>query len=388
VHSAVGGAGTPGLGTATFDAPVVDPNAWSGAPAGTGSYSVGVTPTLTGGPSAIAASDSSSGAPLSYVIIGDFSAAAGTGLALVSDTTWTTGVTTIDDVHVHAIVFDLTSGTTLAQASSGTVTLTLTAAGNALGQRVTGTLSATFSATTPACATTADCAAGQVCVAGTCVAPPPPSFCRTDADCATGLTCQAGSCVVGPPPPPTACRVDADCGAGQVCQAGTCFAPPPPPPPSTCRTTGDCASGQQCVGGACVSSPGACQYRGSGQVQGSFGTTSTCSAASGAVSFSAPTAMLGDDGSGQLALILLEGTQQQGLEVALTACPGVGTTSIAAGSAMLFTTVPGGSPDLELFANRTASGGSLTLTQSGAGFTGTLSLTFATGQASATFQLQ
>jgi Cys-rich repeat protein len=365
LRSAVGGTtGAPGLGPATFDALVIDSNAWTGSPAGTGSFSVGLTPPLTGGPSSVAATDSSSGTPLSYVVIGDFSALTGTGLAVVTDGTWTTGVTNIDDVHVHAIVFDTNSGTTLAQASAGTVTLT--AVSTTLGQHVTGTISATFNATTPACTTSADCGAGQVCVAGSCVAPPPPVSCRTTADCASGLVCQAGTCVTPPPPPPVGCRVDADCAAGQVCQAGTCVGSQPPPPPP----------------------PGACRYQGSGSVQGTFGNTTVCSAANGAVSFNSPNASIGDDGSGQLALLLLDGAQMQGLEVALNACPGVGTTTIAAGSAILFSTVQTGSPDLELYANRTASGGTLTLTQAGAGFTGTVSLTFSTGQATATFQVQ
>ena len=37
-------------GTATFDAPVVDPNTWSGSPMGTGSWNVSSTPASTGGP--------------------------------------------------------------------------------------------------------------------------------------------------------------------------------------------------------------------------------------------------------------------------------------------------------------------------------------------------
>jgi Cys-rich repeat protein len=55
--------------------------------------------------------------------------------------------------------------------------------------------------------------------------------------------------------PPVECSVDADCPAGQVCVNGVCVTPPPPPPPVTCSVDADCPAGQVCVGGVCVPAP-------------------------------------------------------------------------------------------------------------------------------------
>jgi Cys-rich repeat protein len=61
-----------------------------------------------------------------------------------------------------------------------------------------------------ACSSDADCAAGQVCVAGACT-----PACSSDQDCAAGEVCHEGHCVIP-------CRTDAECPAGQFCVGGIC----------------------------------------------------------------------------------------------------------------------------------------------------------------------
>jgi len=102
------------------------------------------------------------------------------------------------------------------------------------------------------CASDADCATGERCEAGACVAAPPPvAECTSDADCASGERCVSGACVAAPPPAPE-CTSDADCASGERCASGACVAAPPPP---ECTTDADCASGQRCVSARCVTAP-------------------------------------------------------------------------------------------------------------------------------------
>lgn len=235
--------GSPVTGAAQFDAPIVDPNAWTGSPVGTGGFQVATAPSSTGGPSSIAANDSG----YQYVIIGDFTSGQGTALAVVSDLPWAAGTTNLDGVHRFAVLFDVVTGASIAEADSGT--LTLTAAGAQLGQRVTGSLSGSFVdvSSPPGCQTNADCARGEVCQSGVCIAAP--TGCTSNAQCAAGQVCVSGQCVL----PPPACVIDSDCASGEVCQAGTCVTAP-----AGCATNAQCATGEVCISGQCVLPPTAC----------------------------------------------------------------------------------------------------------------------------------
>ena len=115
------------------------------------------------------------------------------------------------------------------------------------------------------CATGMDCAAGQECVDGVCIA----SMCMraevcgngldddcdglTDggcsAPCMSSLDCVAGESCVMNVCTATACMLDGDCGAMERCAMGICVA-------SSCATDGECAIGEECLAGACV--PAAC----------------------------------------------------------------------------------------------------------------------------------
>ena len=117
------------------------------------------------------------------------------------------------------------------------------------------------SSVTTSCSTDENCAEGQVCEGGLCVAgcsdaspcpsgercqdarcvPDLPGFCRSDADCGEREICRALQCVPAPPPP---CAQDQDCGAGQICEAGQCG-------PAQCSVPADCGIGARCVGGRC-----------------------------------------------------------------------------------------------------------------------------------------
>ncbi|MBE2250807.1 MAG: hypothetical protein IAE78_14820, partial [Myxococcus sp.] len=235
------GAGTaPSVpATATFDAPLVDPQAWSGSPIGTGSFSVALTPTASGGPTSIAFTDPQGGDR--YVLVGDFSAASGHGLALLSDTAWVVGGNPLNGTTRAALVFDIASGDVVGVARTGTITLT--AAGSALGQRVTGTLSASFvpySPTQPACVIDADCASGEVCQGGQCVRSPP-SGCTSSAQCPAGQQCQSGACVQPPAQdagPAPGCATDRDCSSNERCVSGQCVATTP-----ACTSSAQCGAG-------------------------------------------------------------------------------------------------------------------------------------------------
>src|SRR5688572_3526724 len=68
---AVGGVGY--AATATFNAPVVNPNTWTGTPMGTGTYSAMSTPPQSGGNQSIAADDQG----VYYIVIGNLTAGPG-----------------------------------------------------------------------------------------------------------------------------------------------------------------------------------------------------------------------------------------------------------------------------------------------------------------------
>jgi Cys-rich repeat protein len=227
---------------AQFDAPLVDPSTWAGSPVGTGTFTVSVSPPATGGPASIAFTDGTD----RLVVIGNFQSSTGRALALISDSPWTLGANTLNGLNRTAVLFDVSTGSVTDVARTGVVTLT--SAGATTGQRVTGSLSASFvpnvSTPPPGCVVDADCARGEVCRSGACVTAP--SGCTSNAQCAAGQVCQAGACVT----PPSGCTSNAQCSAGQVCQAGACVTPP-----STCTSNAQCAAGESCQSGVCVATP-------------------------------------------------------------------------------------------------------------------------------------
>lgn len=114
----------------------------------------------------------------------------------------------------------------------------------------------------PPCRLNSDCAEGQRCTSGSCVAQ-----CVSDRDCAPGEACAEGaceravadecqsdaqcnragsSCVAGECR--CQCLADIDCAAGETCDGCACQAPPPP----ECENASDCDDGEQCVDGACL----------------------------------------------------------------------------------------------------------------------------------------
>lgn len=66
------------------------------------------------------------------------------------------------------------------------------------------------------CTSTADCPGNQKCRDNRCG-----PECESDEECAEGEICEAGSCVAAPE-----CSTDADCGAGETCQDGQCVQAP------------------------------------------------------------------------------------------------------------------------------------------------------------------
>jgi sulfatase-like protein len=89
-----------------------------------------------------------------------------------------------------------------------------------------------------ACATNAECTAGEFCLGGFCAKTSPDTPCSTTATCSPGAACQGGACRVGP-----ACVDDGDCtallGAGYACagrEQHWCRNDPNVP----CTTSADC----------------------------------------------------------------------------------------------------------------------------------------------------
>ena len=422
--SALGSGTTPSVpANATFDAPLIDPNSWNGTPIGTGSFSVALTPTASGGPSSIAFTDPQ-GAD-HYVMIGDFNSTTGSGLALISDTAWVLGANPLNGATKTAVVFDTSTGTVTGIARTGTVTLT--AAGTSLGQRVTGSVSASFvpyTATPPGCVVDADCASGEVCQSGQCVRSTPPA-CTSSSQCATGQVCQSGACVQPQPQdagPGPACVTDRDCGSNQRCNAGQCVAVAPGctsnsqcaagqsclggqciTPNPGCTSNAQCAAGQSCIGGQCVTpNPGCtsnaqcprglvCQAgacvsigpagcapkQGSGSYAGSFGSVNTCSAlGTGAVSLSSAGAAIDDD-NGQLTLFIVDpATQRDGVIIELNACPSAAGSTTGLQAALYKSQQTPQGVVLSAMVPGTAS---IQWTQVGATLAGTVSLSFGTG---------
>lgn len=422
--SALGASTTPSVpANATFDAPLIDPNTWNGTPIGTGSFSVALTPTASGGPSSIAFTDPQ-GAD-HYVMIGDFNSNTGSGLALISDTAWVLGANALNGTTKTAVVFDTSTGNVTGIARTGTITLT--AAGTSLGQRVTGSVSASFvpySATPPGCVVDADCSAREVCQSGQCVPSTPPG-CTSNSQCAAGQVCQSGACVQPQPQdagPGPVCATDRDCGVNQRCAAGQCVAVAPGCTSNAqcapgeacvsgqcvatnpgCTSNAQCAPGQSCIGGQCITSnpgctstaqcprglvcqAGACvstgptgcaPKQGSGSYSGSFGALNTCSAlGTGAVSLSSGGAAIDDD-NGQLTLFIVDpATQRDGVIIELNACPAAaGSTSGLQAALYKSQQTPQGVV-LSAMVPGTAS---IQWTQVGATLAGTVSLSFGTG---------
>ncbi|MBM4776511.1 MAG: hypothetical protein GQE15_02320 [Archangiaceae bacterium] len=406
--SALGAGSTSSVpANAQFDAPIIDPQTWNGTPVGTGSFSVALTPTASGGPSSVAFSDPST--TDRYVIIGDFTSASGDGLALISDSAWVVGANTLNGTTKTAVIFDSASGNVTAIARTGTVTLT--AAGGALGQRVTGTLSASFvpySSTPPGCVVDADCSSGEVCASGQCVRPTPPA-CTSHTQCPAGQLCNAGVCVSPQPQdagPAPVCVTDRDCGAGQQCLAGQCVTA------LGCTSNAQCAVGEQCVAGQCIPTASGCTSnaqcprglvcqagacvsvgpvsctpkQGSGAYSGSYGSL-TCSAlGSGAVSLTSAGAAIDED-NGQLALFIVDpNTQRDGLVIELNACPAAAgaTNNLSATLYSSQSTAQG--VVLSAMIPGTAT---VTWTQVGATLAGSVSVSFVTGgTVSGTFTVQ
>ena len=114
----------------------------------------------------------------------------------------------------------------------------------------------------PSCRDDGDCARGEACAAGTCVAAPAclapedcaAGFactgghcrCTADAACAANQTCREGRCETS-----VSCVADVDCtaasgGAAAYCQEGHCR------PATPCAAADACAPGEACIGALCV----------------------------------------------------------------------------------------------------------------------------------------
>ncbi len=127
----------------------------------------------------------------------------------------------------------------------------------------------------PACVSTADCGAGEICdtAHAVCVPGTPPAACRTHGDCAAGEYCASDVCT-----PSSACTTDATCTGGFVCDfRSTCV------PPGACRTTADCTGTQLCIEGACTDPSSTCQFNyecGAGRACVDNACVNLCTAAS------------------------------------------------------------------------------------------------------------
>lgn len=372
-------------GTATFDAPVVNPNTWQGSPIGTGTWSTTATPPLSGGPQGIGFYDNSAGSTMHYLIVGNLTAPTGTFFGIIADgQTLALGTSTINNTTLYAGIFDAATGDPVALASSGT--LTLTAAG-LIGGRITGTFSGTLDdVVNTGCSSSAQCAPGEQCLNGSCIR----TGCTSNAQCPTGQTCQTGQCV-----PTPQCTTNAQCGAGQICQAGVCVNAP------GCTSNAQCASGQVCQNGACVTAPGCvtdaqcgpgnkCQagqcvpvtpatcdgQQGTGSYAGKSGSANVCSVLGNTISVSNAAAAIGDDGSG-LALFVMDATKDAaGAILPLTACPSAAGVVTVQGAVFWEQAASGGAT---FYAQRPATSATIVFTKVGARTMGDFHLTLAGG---------
>jgi Cys-rich repeat protein len=398
MQQALGGTGYSG--TATFNAPIVDPNTWTGSPIGTGSWSAQSTPPQSGGSQSIGADDlSDPSQPVHYIVIGNLSGGPSTFFGIVSLNAFTPGARTVDNVSTFAGIFDGNTGDPIALATSGTVTIL--SAGATVSGSFNGTLE-DYAAPAPQCTSNAQCPSGSTCQGGRC-APSAPQ-CTSSSQCPPNSTCQGGACVPSAPQ----CTSNAQCPAGSSCQGGVCVTNPNPGctsnsqcsspavcqngqcvVPGMCRVDSDCATGQVCAGGTCVTgpvNPPLCDAQGTGAYSGSAGAVATCSALGSALSVTNGMAAIGEDQNGQLALFVVDSAgSSNGLVIPLSACPsGSGTVQVS--GAQIYSEVNGG-PGLTLFAVRDAAG-SVTFT-AGAHLTGTISLTLVGGgTVSGTFDVQ
>ncbi len=404
-HTVRAADGTADAGTAQFDAPVIDPSTWQGTPAGTGSYSLGLASgTVSGGPQSASASGSDGTTLWHQVVIGDFSARTGNALFVeIDDATFATGTLTIDNTHVFAGLIDIATGNDLADAISGS--LTLSAAGSAVGTRITGSLTGQFQVapptqTNPTCSTDRDCASGQTCVAGTC------ENTSTNGSCPASLNCVPGTCscsvdssgnpICGCETQPTTCSSDRDCTNGQSCINGACTGSQPPPPPPACSTNADCGSGGSCENGVCVSSsPGCAELQGSGSFTITTGASALCSALPAATTTvsAASLAMTQIDESGKPTIILGDSSNASRAElgIELDVCPSASTTlTIGSGVQIFAISTVQANANLVLYAEAKATGGTVTFASRNAGgLIGTVSATFDNGgTATATFDIQ
>jgi len=94
-----------------------------------------------------------------------------------------------------------------------------------------------------ACTSSAECAASQVCVAGSCTASS--NACQFTSQCAPGDVCADNQCV-------PACGSSGACASGSTCQKGVCE---PTPVGAPCTTSAQCSgSTPVCAEGECTAS--------------------------------------------------------------------------------------------------------------------------------------
>lgn len=342
VRDALGGIGLST--TATFDAPVIDANSSTSPTMGTGSFTV--SPSAPVGNGSIGVIDNSSSPTLHYVMVGDLMGNPSSFFAVIADVPFTVGSHAIDNVHYFAGLFDPNTGAPTHLATSGSVTFTQA---GGIGGRWVGTFSGDVEAvqTAPACQSTADCAAGEVCSNGTCVRAPPPQ-CTSSSQCAAGNVCQAGACV----PPAPQCTSNAQCPVGWVCQAGSCN---PGGSTSVCE-------GQQ----------------GDGALSGAVTTVASCAAIpAGNVSITQAVAVIDDE----LRLVVFDpNVGDEGAMLELAVCPGApGTLTLGNGLIAASHIKDVQTADLRLYAERKASAASLTLTRVSPSLAGSFAITLAAG---------
>jgi Cys-rich repeat protein len=351
-------------GTATFDVPVVDPSTWQGSPMGTGTWSTGATPPLSGGPTGVGFYDTQSGVTGHYLMIGNFTAGSGTFFGIVSEgQPLSLGTKAINNTTLYAGIFDAATGDPVAMASSGTITLT---AAGLIGGRITGSFSGTLDdITSTACTSSAQCRVNEQCLGGACV----PVGCTSNAQCGSGQICQSGVCITTPGCTSNAqcgsaqicqsgvciaipaCTSNAQCGSGRICQSGVCITTP------GCTSNAQCATGQTCQSGVCIATPACssnaqcgsgrvCQagqcvvvtavscngLQGGGSYSGTLGNVAVCSAFTGGVSVTKAFAVISDDGAGLALYVMDPALESAGAILPINACPS-GPSTVAVSNA-------------------------------------------------------